>query len=150
MYRILVQRATRKSLAPTAQCLKKWAMQALRTITVSTAELTIRIVSEKEMLNLNSTYRHKHYATNVLSFPFDMPSTIEMDIPLLGDIVICAEVVNAEAVTQNKKVEAHWAHMIIHGVLHLCGFDHEIETDATKMEAEEIRILELLGFSNPY
>ncbi|MDR3491109.1 MAG: rRNA maturation RNase YbeY [Gammaproteobacteria bacterium] len=149
MYRILVQRATRKTFAPAAPLLKKWATSALRQL-ISSAELTIRIVNEKEMLALNSNYRHKHYATNVLSFPFEIPSDVQMDIPLLGDIVICAAVVNAEADTQHKTVEAHWAHMIVHGVLHLLGYDHENETDAVKMETEEIRILQTLNFSNPY
>jgi probable rRNA maturation factor len=149
MYQITVQRATRKGFAPTTAQLRQWATQALKQKT-TTAEITIRIVTEKEMTVLNATYRQKNKSTNVLSFPFDMPHDVKMDIPLLGDIVICTDVVNQEALDQNKPAEAHWAHMIVHGVLHLLGYDHEIEADALTMEAEEIQILKSLGFNDPY
>jgi probable rRNA maturation factor len=149
MFRITIQKATRNTPAPTAIQLRQWAKQVLKN-KLSTAEMTIRIVAEKEMIALNSTYRHKNKPTNVLSFPFDMPKEVKLDIPLLGDIVICAAVVNEEAATQNKTTEAHWAHIVTHGVLHLLGYDHEVEADAVRMEAEEIKILQRQGFQNPY
>ncbi len=106
------------------------------------AELTIRIVDKKEITELNSTYRHKNKPTNVLSFPFDMPEECEDEIPILGDIIICAEVIQEESLQQEKTVEAHWAHMVVHGALHLLGYDHEKDHEAEIMEAEEIKILE--------
>jgi probable rRNA maturation factor len=111
------------------------------------AELTLRIVNEAESAALNETYRHKPGPTNVLSFPFDAPP--EVDSSLLGDIVICAPVVLREAVVQGKTPEAHWAHLVAHGVLHLLGYDHD-EAQAEAMEALEIRILAGLGFPDPY
>ena len=113
------------------------------------AELTIRIVDEEEGLELNSMYRHKEYATNVLSFPAEMPEGI-LDIPLLGDLVICAPVVVKEAVEQHKTLEAHWAHLVIHGCLHLLGFDHEQDVDAIEMEALEKELLIKQGYPDPY
>jgi probable rRNA maturation factor len=150
MFRILVQRATRKTFAPKAILLRRYARHALKDNTPA-AEMTIRIVDEKEMTMLNGTYRGKHYPTNVLSFPFDMSDDdIDLEIPLLGDLVICAAVVEREALNQKKSVEAHWAHMVVHGTLHLLGHDHEKDTDASVMEAKEIKILQALGFNNPY
>jgi probable rRNA maturation factor len=111
-------------------------------------ELTIRIVDEAEIAELNSRYRKKNGVTNVLSFPFDAPA--QVDIPLLGDIVICAPVVRREASEQSKSVVAHWAHMVVHGTLHLLGFDHDEPGKAHEMEAMETRILADLGFDNPY
>ncbi|OZB41718.1 MAG: rRNA maturation RNase YbeY, partial [Alishewanella sp. 34-51-39] len=101
-----------------------------------------------ESQQLNLQYRGKDKATNVLSFPFQCPPGIEL--PLLGDLVICAGVVRAEAAEQNKPLAAHWAHMVVHGCLHLLGFDHINDADAEQMEAEEIQILQQLGISNPY
>ena len=112
------------------------------------AEVTIRIVDEAESQQLNFDYRDKDKPTNVLSFPFQCPPGIEL--PLLGDLVICAQVVAREAAEQGKTLQAHWAHMVVHGSLHLLGFDHINEDDAEEMEAEEIQILHDLGFSNPY
>jgi probable rRNA maturation factor len=112
------------------------------------AEVTIRIVDEQESQQLNLQYRGKDKATNVLSFPFQCPPGIEL--PLLGDLVICAGVVRAEAAEQNKPLAAHWAQMVVHGCLHLLGFDHINDADAEQMEAEEIQILQQLGISNPY
>jgi probable rRNA maturation factor len=149
MFHILVQRATRKTPAPKAISLRRYARYALRGNTPA-AEMTIRIVDEKEMTTLNGTYRGKHYPTNVLSFPFDMSDDIELDIPLLGDLVICAAVVEREALAQQKSLEAHWAHIVVHGTLHLLGYDHENDADAIAMEAKEITILQALGFNNPY
>jgi probable rRNA maturation factor len=149
MFHILVQRVSRKSPAPSASLLKRWARVALAS-QISSGEMTIRIVDENEMTGLNNTYRQKNKSTNVLSFPFDMPEDVEMDVPLIGDLVICAAVVEREALEQHKTLDAHWAHMIVHGVLHLLGHDHEENNAAEQMEALEISILKSLGFSNPY
>jgi len=108
----------------------------------------IRLVDETEGARLNADYRGKNYPTNVLSFPFEVPPGIPNTH--LGDLVICAPVVVGEAVAQGISVEAHWAHLTVHGVLHLLGYDHLEDDEAERMEAEEIRILETLGFPNPY
>jgi probable rRNA maturation factor len=149
MYRIIVQRATKKFYSPDTKTLAYWAKKTLKH-RVSNAELTIRIVTEKEMTMLNGTYRKKDKPTNVLSFPFDMPSEIENELQILGDIVICAKVITDEAKQQHKELQAHWAHMIIHGCLHLLGHDHIKDDEAEKMESIEISILKELGFQNPY
>ncbi|MCB1807111.1 MAG: rRNA maturation RNase YbeY, partial [Candidatus Competibacteraceae bacterium] len=112
-------------------------------------ELTIRLVDEAESSMLNESYRHKQGPTNVLSFPFEAPIP-EIDMPLLGDIVICVPVVEHEAAEQNKPLMAHWAHLVIHGVLHLQGYDHQTETEADVMEALEVTLLDRLGFPDPY
>ncbi len=113
------------------------------------AEMTIRIVDEAEGAELNLSYRGKQGPTNVLSFPFDPPPGID-DLALIGDLVICAPVVEREAAKQGKPVEAHWAHMVVHGTLHLLGYDHQSEGQAVEMEALETEILQGLGFSAPY
>lgn len=148
MYEVIVQRAVPAKSLPSAAKLKNWAIAAL-TKKIKSAELTIRIVDKAEMTELNSTYRHKNKPTNVLSFPFDMPEEYD-EIPLLGDIVICADVIKEEAQEQQKTPAAHWAHMVVHGTLHLLGYDHEKNDEAEIMEAEEIEILHDLGFANPY
>jgi probable rRNA maturation factor len=112
------------------------------------AELTIRIVDEEEMTELNETYRKKHGATNVLSFPADVNP--EFDLQLLGDIVICAPVVQQEANDGDIDLLAHWAHMVVHGTLHLLGYDHVEKDEAEKMEEIEKQILTELGFPAPY
>ena len=112
------------------------------------AELTIRIVDEAESADLNSRFRSKSGATNVLSFPFDSPPGT--DLSILGDVIVCAPVVRREADEQAKSLDAHWAHMVVHGTLHLLGYDHERDADAEEMEAMETRILGRLGFDNPY
>lgn len=111
-------------------------------------ELTIRIVDNNESQALNLQYRNKDKPTNVLSFPFEVPEGIELD--LLGDLVIAADVVKIEAQEQNKQLQAHWAHMVTHGCLHLLGFDHISDDEAEEMEALEIVKLANLGFKNPY
>ncbi len=113
------------------------------------SELTIRLVDEAEGLELNSTYRHKDYATNVLSFPADVPDEL-LDIPLLGDLVICAPVVAREALEQRKPLQAHWAHLVIHGCLHLLGYDHIDDAEAEEMETLERELLAELGHPDPY
>lgn len=115
---------------------------------MSEAELTIRIVDEEESQHLNNTYRHKDKPTNVLSFPFESP--IEIETPLLGDLIICKQVVEREANEQQKSLSSHWAHMIVHGCLHLLGYDHIEDDEAEEMEGIEIEIMAELGFANPY
>ena len=111
-------------------------------------ELAIRVVGEAEGAELNSQYRHKSGPTNVLSFPAEIPPGVP--VAVLGDLVICAPVVAREAVEQGKAPAAHWAHMTVHGCLHLLGFDHEDDAEARDMEALETRILAGLGFPDPY
>ncbi len=111
-------------------------------------ELTIRIVSQDESRQLNRDYRGKDYATNVLSFPFEAPP--DVDVAILGDLAICDDVVRKEAEEQHKEVAAHWAHMVIHGTLHLLGYDHIEDDDAENMEALEIRVLAGFGIPDPY
>jgi len=112
------------------------------------AEVVVRIVDEAESAELNGTYRGKHYATNVLSFPFEAPPGVAMS--LLGDLVICAPVVAREAAEQGKAGMAHWAHMVVHGTLHLIGYDHETDAEAEEMEGLEREILAGLGIGDPY
>lgn len=112
------------------------------------AELTIRLVDESEARELNRRWRQRDYATNVLSFPSDGLADIAPD--LIGDIVLCAPVVAAEAAQQGKTAAAHWTHLTVHGVLHLLGFDHEQEQAALVMEEHERAILATMGVADPY
>ncbi|WP_421230626.1 rRNA maturation RNase YbeY [Aeromonas sp. 603079] len=112
------------------------------------AEVTVRIVDEAESNELNLTYRGKDKPTNVLSFPFEAPPGLEL--PLLGDLVICRQVVEREAEEQNKHLMAHWAHMVVHGSLHLLGYDHIEDEEAEEMEQLERYIMQELGFADPY
>ncbi len=147
---------------PDKNDLKKWSNSALQTLNDgaddSNISLVIRVVDEEEGIELNHTYRNKESATNVLSFPYEVPD-YAVDIPelqdeysqrYLGDLVLCEKVVVTEAKVQNKTLEQHWAHLVIHGVLHLQGYDHIDDDEAMKMESLEIEILESLGFDNPY
>lgn len=111
-------------------------------------EITIRIVDLEESQYLNKTYRHKDKPTNVLSFPFE--TIPEIDLPLLGDLVICKRVVEDESLLQNKELKSHWAHMVVHGCLHLLGYDHIENPDAEEMEHLETEIMCKMGFSDPY
>ena len=133
---------------PSEAELRRWAEAALGSYR-ERAELVIRIVNEAESAALNQNYRHKQGPTNVLSFPFEAPTGAEQ-LDLLGDLVICAPVVAREAVIQNKCLAAHWAHMVVHGVLHLLGYDHQRDAKAIEMEALEIGILADLGYPDPY
>ena len=112
------------------------------------AEVTVRIVDEAESNELNLTYRGKDKPTNVLSFPFEAPPGLEL--PLLGDLVICRQVVEREAEEQGKPLMAHWAHMVVHGSLHLLGYDHIDDEEAEEMEQLERDIMQELGFADPY
>lgn len=137
---LAVQYALKPETVPTRQQFRKWALAALE----RDAEITLRIVDAEEGRTLNRTYRHKDYATNVLTFPL-------MQEPLLlGDIVLCAPVVEREAAEQGITPEAHYAHLTVHGVLHMQGYDHENDADAAVMEALETQIVTKLGYADPY
>jgi len=142
-----VQYAISKGDLPAQTDLQHWAAAAIGNIK-GQAELVIRIVDEAESATLNQQYRSKPGATNVLSFPFQAPPPIESN--LLGDLVICAPVVSKQAAEQHKTERAHWAHMVVHGTLHLLGYDHMQPAEAAEMEHMEIEILAQLGFSDPY
>ncbi len=112
------------------------------------AEVVIRIVDEAEMIQFNEQYRDKKSSTNILSFPFEVPEGVDSN--LLGDILVCAPVVEKEAHQQHKELDHHWAHMIVHGVLHLLGYDHVNDQDAEEMEMLEVKILKKIKIKNPY
>lgn len=132
---------------PTAEQFQTWVDAALADYRQD-AELVIRIVDEQESAELNQQYRHKQGPTNILSFPIELPDGVELD--LLGDLVVCAPVLEREALQQHKALIDHWAHIIVHGVLHLLGYDHIEDSDAEQMEAQEIAILNKLNIKNPY
>lgn len=134
---------------PSRYDFRRWVKAALRQ-NGSAAEITVRIVDHDEALMLNQTYRQKAYATNVLTFNFDDAMPLLPGMPLLGDIVLCAPVIEQEAREQKKSFVAHYAHLVVHGVLHLQGYDHLVALDAEVMEALEIDILQQQGFANPY
>jgi probable rRNA maturation factor len=155
---VTVQFATRRTGVPHASSLAKWANLAFGASAArkpAAMPLTIRIVGAAESRVLNRTWRGKDKPTNVLSFPADssvvMPSAVDAEeqIPL-GDLAICAPVVAREAREQGKDPRAHWAHMVVHGVLHLLGYDHENDRDADAMESREVKILAEFGYANPY
>jgi probable rRNA maturation factor len=140
-----VQYVAKPDEAPTRAQFRRWVKAALR----QDAEIALRIVDEEGGRALNRDYRGKDYATNVLTFVYDddFPGA---ELPLAGDIVLCAPVVAREALQQEKPVEAHYAHLTVHGVLHLQGYDHESDEEARQMEALEIQIVTKLGYSDPY
>ncbi|MCE9686280.1 MULTISPECIES: rRNA maturation RNase YbeY [Shewanella] len=142
-----LQIATDKPNLPSQAQFELWVRTALGS-TLDEAELTIRLVDAAESQSLNHSYRGKDKPTNVLSFPFEAPPEIEL--PLLGDLVICVEVVENEALEQAKPLEAHWAHMVVHGCLHLLGYDHIEDAEAEEMESLETQLIESLGFTDPY
>lgn len=111
-------------------------------------QVSVKIVDEDEMIELNGAFRDKHKVTNILSFPADIPA--ELNLPLLGDLAICAPVVKQEAETQHKSELAHWTHLLVHGTLHLLNYDHITDEEADEMETLEIQILNNLGYANPY
>jgi probable rRNA maturation factor len=134
---------------PAANSFKRWAAAACEG-RILKADLAIRLVDSKEGLSLNRHYRGREYPTNVLSFPAELPADVEMPMPLLGDLVICAPVVEREAEEQGKHVNAHYAHLTVHGVLHLLGLNHEDDREAEAMELLEREILAGLGYGDPY
>ena len=153
--RIVVQRQGTRG-APNARDLKAWALAALAGRTAA-AQITIRVVGTDEMADLNLRYRGRAAPTNVLSFPLAMPAaagggdqSATAAAGPHGDIVVCAPVVAAEAAAQHKPLAAHWAHMVVHGTLHLLGYDHEDAAGARRMEKRERTVLARLGFRNPY
>ena len=133
---------------PDQDDMETWVMAALHGRFDEAVELSIRIVDEHEGAELNEAFRGKSGPTNVLSFPYD--GDVVLSPVLLGDIVICAPVVKKEAAAQKKLEKAHWCHMVIHGVLHLLGYDHITDQEAEEMEAEEVLILSALHYANPY
>ncbi|HHF6795396.1 TPA: rRNA maturation RNase YbeY [Haemophilus influenzae] len=132
---------------PTEEQIVQWATGAVQP-EWNEVEMTVRIVDEAESHELNLTYRGKDRPTNVLSFPFECPD--EVELPLLGDLVICRQVVEREAAEQEKPLMAHWAHMVVHGCLHLLGYDHIEDDEAEEMESLETQIMQGLGFDDPY
>ncbi len=138
--RLSVQYAVEAAGVPTRAKIRRW----VKAVVTQEAEITLRLVDEEEGQMLNRDYRGKDYATNVLTFVYD-------DLPhLAGDIVICPAVVEREAQQQDKSLEAHYAHLVVHGVLHLHGYDHEDEAEAQEMEALETQIVTKLGYPAPY
>jgi probable rRNA maturation factor len=134
---------------PSAASFKRWAAAACAG-RIMKADLAIRLVDNKEGTSLNRHYRGKECATNVLSFPAELPAGVELPMPLLGDLVICAPVVAREAEEQGKQLNAHFAHLTVHGVLHLLGLNHEDDREANAMEMLEREILAELGYTDPY
>ena len=132
---------------PIEEQIVQWATAAVQP-EGDEVEMTVRIVDEAESRELNLTYRGKDRPTNVLSFPFECPD--EVELPLLGDLVICRQVVEREAAEQEKALMAHWAHMVVHGSLHLLGYDHIEDDEAEEMESLETQIMQGLGFDDPY
>ncbi|WP_411172370.1 rRNA maturation RNase YbeY [Nitrosomonas sp. Is35] len=139
-FKLMVQYATDSSIVPTRPQFRRWVKAAL----MQEAEIVLRLVDEAEGRELNQQFRGKDYATNVLTFVYD-----DMQ-PLTGDIVLCMPVVSQEAQQQHKDLLAHYAHLTVHGVLHLQGYDHIEDADAAEMEQLETRILAALGYADPY
>lgn len=146
----MVQRVCRSPAAPDTRRFRTWASAAYRAAgaPLGAAELTVRIVEESEARALNRAYRNKDYVPNVLSFAMGPDEPVPTG--LLGDVVICAPVVEREANEQGKPPKAHWCHLVVHGVLHCCGFRHDTRTGAARMECLERRILAEFGFADPY
>jgi len=142
-----LQLASTAAGIPAQSDIQRWLNAAIEPFQAE-AEVTVRIVDHSESQQLNLQYRGKDKPTNVLSFPFQAPAGLEL--PLLGDLIVCAQVVQTEAEEQQKLLNDHWAHMVVHGCLHLLGFDHINDDDAVEMEEEEIQILAGLGIKNPY
>lgn len=133
--------------APGRAAIARWARAAVEGLR-SSAIIGVRIVNEAESADFNRRYRGQSHPTNVLAFPFDAPAGTRSEV--LGDLVICAPVVNREARAQDKAAAAHWAHMVVHGIMHLRGYDHETRRDAATMERREAAILRRLGYADPY
>lgn len=147
-YQIDIESNSASQQIPDTAELERWISAALCSQQFEDAEVSVYIVDEEEGQELNAQYRSKDYPTNILSFPADIAE--EVGIPLLGDLVVCAPVVEREAHEQGKTLQAHWAHMLIHGTLHLVGFDHIDDDEAETMETLETQIVTGLGYPAPY
>ncbi|MFL0810126.1 MAG: rRNA maturation RNase YbeY [Agarilytica sp.] len=149
MAQVDIQIASSGENTPDDASFKRWVEAALSAASANTeSELSIRIVNSEESRELNHRYRNKEKPTNVLSFACELPE--DVDLNLLGDLVICNDVVTKEAQEQHKSTESHWAHMVIHGTLHLLGYDHVEDAEAVDMEQLETNIMTSLGFNAPY
>lgn len=147
MIQVDIDNAVTTLECPPCERIEQWVKAALLN-KLTNCTVAIKIIDEDDMRALNQTYRNKPKTTNVLSFPSQLPEPMRGDF--LGDIAICAPVVQQEAQLQNKSFEAHFAHLVVHGVLHLLGLDHESDEEAIKMEREEILIMQALGYNDPY
>lgn len=147
MCNVILQKINKASSIPTKKQFKTWIAQVLPA-SKKNFEIVIRVVDTKEITQINKKYRKKNKPTNIISFPFEQLPGIKTSI--LGDLIICAPLVKEEAKLQNKIIKDHWAHLVIHGVLHLLGHDHENDTEADQMERLEIKLLKKLGIANPY
>jgi probable rRNA maturation factor len=147
MNQLDLQIASTSNQLPSIEHFQQWVNTVLTT-SENALEILIRLVDEIESAELNERYRHKKGATNILSFPFEPPAAV--DSPLLGDLVICVPIIETEAQQQQKPLLDHWAHITLHGVLHLCGYNHIEEDEAEIMEAKEIGLLKTLHINNPY
>jgi probable rRNA maturation factor len=147
MNQIEIQTIFKSNGQPDQEQIQRWVDAALDGFNQDT-EIVVRIVDEEESAELNQQYRHKKGPTNILSFPVEVPEGIELN--LLGDLVICAPILEKEAFEQHKALTDHWAHIIVHGVLHLLGYDHIDDDEAELMESKEITILNTLNIKNPY
>lgn len=146
-----IQRVTAARSLPEDEQFQRW-INAVPAAQDQEFSLTIRLVDEPEARRFNKEYRNRDYATNVLSFPAELPEGLPDEVrqAQLGDILICAPVVTREAQEQNRPEVDHWAHLVVHGVLHLLGYDHELPDEAVVMEALETKILAEFGVSDPY
>ncbi len=144
---LYIQRIIEQQEQPSDAEILKWVKTAIGAHR-SEVEMTIRITDKHEIQYLNHEYRQKNKPTNVLAFPLEQHE--DLPIPLLGDLVVCAEVIEEEAKEQNKDMIAHWAHIIIHGTLHLLGYDHIEDKEAEEMESLETTLMQQLGYNNPY
>lgn len=138
------------SHTPSPDELKSWVAATLAAVEYerSRAELAVRLVSADESATLNQRFRDRAGPTNILSFPAQVPESV--DLPLLGDLVVCVDLVETEAKAQNKPVQHHLCHLVVHGILHLLGHDHQGDEEAARMEAMEIDVLQGMGIANPY
>lgn len=147
MMHLYLQIATTDTELPTLEDFQRWLALPLQH-REDNPEITIRLVDETESQQLNHQFRDKDRPTNILSFPCELPQ--DLSLPILGDLVICVPLVKQEALTQGKSLTAHWAHLTVHGALHLLGYDHVLQEEALIMEALEIDYLQQLGFPDPY
>lgn len=148
-YHIDIQQGSNYLVPVSDEQLTNWGVLALSQAKEA-AEITIRLVDVDEITRLNTTYRNQNKPTNVLAFPIELPQIITLEIPLVGDVIICPEVLQQESEHLGIPLQAHWAHIVIHGVLHLLGYDHIEAQDAAIMQPIEVALLKQLGFENPY